>query len=657
MSRQGNRRLTLLLPLAIATAIALSAGTILERDAPPASAIGENSLTSPDPASADDTGSESSMKLDANGFPVVAYLALTTTSQQQIRVLHCNDVNCAGGDESVETAFTTPFGVFSPSLSLDSAGSPVITFVHFGINVLHCNDANCSGNDESLVTYGACCPSEARHVLAPGDLPVVFFRQNGMQMLRCANTNCTTLSNDSTLLIQPANTYTYSFALDTNGFPVVGYIGNNTASGGDLMLLHCNDANCEGGDDIPAVVDSSTIGGLKIYYHTALALMNGNPVIAYSHAEMGPLKVARCDDPNCAGGGDTIEAATTVVGNGSYGIAIDGAGFPVVSFYRSLAGTRVLHCNDAACAGGDESEQLVSGIFENGNPAIQGPTSIVLDSAGLPVVAFYASSPRDLFVLHCGDANCSVPAIPTPTNTPPATNTPVPSTATNTPAPSTPTPTATPTSTPVPPTATFTNTPTNTPVPPTATFTNTPTNTPVAPTATPTDTATATNTPTSTAVPPTATHTATNTPVATATNTPTNTAVPATATFTNTPTNTPVPRTATFTNTPTNTPVPPPATSTNTPTNTPVSTATNTPTSTPAAATATATRTPTATATPAILCGDVNGDGRVNSRDIWRTFIQMFRPYRAHYDLNSDGKVNLADVFIAIKQFGSRCRR
>ena len=401
---------------------------LARHDAPPAAAVGENSLTFPDPATADDTGAESSMKLDANGFPVVAYRTIAgQPNPGQIRLLHCNDVNCAGGDESIEIAFASPFGVFSPSLSLDSAGNPIITFVHFGINVLHCNDVNCAGNDESLVMHGACCPSEARHVLAPGDLPVVFFRHNGMQMLRCANTNCTSLSNDSTLLIQPANTYSYSVALDANGFPVVGYIGNNTASGGDLMLMHCNDVNCDpavNGAESNLLIDDSTIGGRKVFSHVALALVSGNPVVAYSHYDTSVLKVARCNDPNCAAGGDTIEPLNTNTGAHSPGIAIDADGFPVVIYYDGFGQTFALHCNDASCSGGNESNHLVLTHGSN-SPTASSPPSIALDGNGIPIASMYKNNGNDLAILHCGDVNCSVPALPTPTNTPPPTNTPV----------------------------------------------------------------------------------------------------------------------------------------------------------------------------------------------------------------------------------------
>ena len=230
-------------------------------------------------------------------------------------------------------------------------------------------------------------------------------------------------------------------------------------------------------------------------------------------------------------------------------------------------------------------------------------------------------------LVSCPDANCHgatvykgvTPTPPVPTNTPTRTATP-------TPVPATATPTPTRTNTPLP-------TATNTPLPPTATNTPAPTatNTPVPPTATNTPVPTATNTPLPTA---------TNTPLPTATNTP----VPPTATATATKTNTPVLPTATFT------PVPPTAT------NTPVSaTATNTPVA------PTKTNTPSVTSTPS-PCLDLNGDGKVDGRDISIVARALFsepgnRRWNPAADVNGDGKVTLADLFRVIDSSQDReCR-
>ncbi len=217
----------------------------------------------------------------------------------------------------------------------------------------------------------------------------------------------------------------------------------------------------------------------------------------------------------------------------------------------------------------------------------------------------------------------------TPTNTP--RNTPTP-TRTDTP---TNTPTETPTNTP-----THTDTPTNTP---TETPTDTPTHTPTE-TDTPTETPTGTRTPTNT---PTITNTPTNTPTDTPTNTPTETA---TNTPTHTPTNTPT-GTRTPTDTPTDTPVPT-DTPTNTPTNTPEPTDTPTPTRTGDVLPTIVGPTPEK---PSIdMKGDVNCDGKVNSRDALMVLqlnagLKNTLPCIHNADVNWDSRINSKDAALILQ--------
>jgi hypothetical protein len=421
-------------------------------------------------------------------------------------------------------------------------------------------------------------------------------------------------------------------------------ISYTTGGGGlsALRFIHCNDANCDplvNGPESDELIDAVGFNGSGIGGTTTLRLdAAGNPVIAYTNNfndGRKDIKLAHCNDVNCAGGDDANNPAVPVIISValSPSMVLDANGRPVITYGGVGANQFVVHCNDPACAGGDETAVTIDGKTAGNNGS-----SIAMDASGFPVVAFPDSNQGspDLRIVHCGDANCSVPAIPTSTPTATVTNTPLPPTATAVAATNTPQATPTPSNTPVPPTVT------NTPVPPTAT--NTSTNTPVPPTAT----HTSTNTP----VPPTATHTATNTPAPpTATHTATNTPLPPTATHT--ATTTPVPPTATHTAT--NTPAPPTVTNTPVPTHTP----TNTPA--PPSPTSSPTNTsvpPTATATPiGPKCADVNGDGRVNSIDMVRIFIQMFRPYNATYDITQDGAVNISDLFAAAMQFNRRCRQ
>jgi hypothetical protein len=149
------------------------------------------------------------MALDSAGNPVVSYLGGASNT---LKVLHCNDPNCSGGDESITSPDTgVSFGEQS-SLALDSTGNPIVSYQR-GLNntlkVLHCNDPNCSGGDESITSPD---------VSGPG------------------------------------GTYS-SLALDSSGYPVVSYSGANSI----LKVLHCGSAICGDAKPTPTPTSAPTL--------------------------------------------------------------------------------------------------------------------------------------------------------------------------------------------------------------------------------------------------------------------------------------------------------------------------------------------------------------------------------------------------------------
>jgi len=189
-----------------------------------------------------------------------------------------------------------------------------------------------------------------------------------------------------------------SLVLDADGNPVIAYYD---ASSDDLLLAHCNDPRCEGGDEVVSAVDTSGNVGL----FTSLELdAAGNPVISYYDATRDDLKLAHCDDPNCAGGGESIQ---TVDSSGNTGretsLALDSAGNPVISYRRATGGDlKLAHCDDPNCAGGGESIQTVDSSGNTGRHS-----SLRLDDAGNPVIAYYNATSDDLKLARCDDSDCA----------------------------------------------------------------------------------------------------------------------------------------------------------------------------------------------------------------------------------------------------------
>jgi Tol biopolymer transport system component len=299
-------------------------------------------MTSPDTAG--NAGEDMSLALDAMGFPVVSYVDATNSG---LRVLHCNDINCAGGNESITSPDTTAgVGEYS-SLMLDSSGLPVIGYYDYhngALRVMRCDDPNCAGGGESIVTPDAA-----------GDVGVEI-----------------------------------SLVLDAIDRPVISY---GDLDSGYVKILHCGNSDCSASNSITAPIYAL---GLE----SSIVLDgSGYPVVATYDDD---LFVMRCNDVNCAGGNESISSPDTAGFNGAYpSLTLNASGWPVVSYWDVTNGDlKVLHCGSADCTSGNS----IASPDTAGSVGLH--TSIALDGSGNPVVSYYDTSDDDLKVLHCGAPDC-----------------------------------------------------------------------------------------------------------------------------------------------------------------------------------------------------------------------------------------------------------
>jgi hypothetical protein len=324
-------------------------------------------VTTVDGSGGVNVGQYSSLVLDRAGLPVISYYEAYDIANPgptgNLKLARCGDATCTPANVSIQTVDSKGnVGQFT-SLALDAAGNPVMSYQtpSNDLKVVHCNDANCAGGDESM------------HVLL-----------------------------DSVDSVGQYN----SLVLDGSGNPVISYYD---ATNGNLKVVHCNDANCAGDNESIEVVDSA--GNVGLY--TSLALDGaGNPVISYYEAndaanpDTGNLKLAHCNDANCAGGDESIQKVDSLGNVGQYtSLALDGAGNPVISYYDvSNTNLKLAHCSDANCTPGNVSSQTVDNVGTNGSY-----NSLALDAAGNPVISYRDATPAnlDLKLAQCSDADCT----------------------------------------------------------------------------------------------------------------------------------------------------------------------------------------------------------------------------------------------------------
>ena len=359
--------------------------------------------------SSGNVGQYTSLVLDGSGYPVVSYYDSTN---RNLKLAHCNDPNCAGGNESLITLDNSVGNVGKyNSLVLDISGYPVVSYLDgiHGLNLAHCNDPNCAGGDESIVTVdsNSFAGWYTSLVLDSSGFPVVSYYDAtnfDLKLAHCNDPNCDGGDENIVTVDSSGNVGKYnSLVLDSSGFPVVSYWDQTN---GGLTLAHCNDANCDGGDESIVTIDDRFD---NIGWYTSLELdSSGFPVVSYFNEHLDDLMLVHCNDPNCDGGDESIVSIDRFGGAlGSYSsLELDSSGFPVVSYYHWINGDlKLAHCNDPNCDGGDESIITLDNSGDVGQY-----TSLALDGSGFPVISYYDVTNENLKLVHCSDPNCAGPA-------------------------------------------------------------------------------------------------------------------------------------------------------------------------------------------------------------------------------------------------------
>ncbi len=349
-------------------------------------------------------GFSTSLVLDSAGNPVISYYDRPTGL---LKLARCDDADCAGGGESIVGVDSAGLVGVDPSLVLDAAGNPVISYfdaIDRDLKLARCDDADCSGGGESIVRVDSAgvVGQYTSLVLDAFGYPVVsyFDSTNGdLKLAHCDDADCSG-GGESIVTVDSAGAvgrYT-SLVLDAFGYPVVSYFDSID---NDLKLAHCDDADCSGGGESIVRVDSAGLVGVD----TSLVLdAAGNPVVSYLDFTTGDLKLAHCDDADCSGGGESIVRVDSAgLAGVDPSLVLDAAGNPVVSYFDSIDNDlKLAHCDDADCSGGGESIVRVDSAG-----LVGGHTSLELDGSGNPVISYVDFTRGAVKLAHCDNADCS----------------------------------------------------------------------------------------------------------------------------------------------------------------------------------------------------------------------------------------------------------
>jgi len=328
---------------------------------------GQATITTVD--NAGNLGGAGSITIGSDGLPIISYYDATVDLdngiyRQALKVAHCNDVACAGQDETLSFVDDPAAGVgLYTSIAIGADGLPIISYHDFSagtLKVAHCNDVACSGADETITTVDAA----AGHVVGQ---------------------------------------YT-SLTIGADALPIISYYD---ATDKYLMVAHCNDVDCAPGGELITAVDSSNgpDGGGQ---HSSITIgPDGLPIISYYRGGAGNLaKVVHCNDVACTDGDESIWNVGNYGGGHYTSITIGTDGLPIMSYYNNLSGAlEVVHCNTLACFG--YGGHLTITVDDPPATDVGQYTSITIGADGLPIITYYDATAGALKVAHCSNDFCT----------------------------------------------------------------------------------------------------------------------------------------------------------------------------------------------------------------------------------------------------------
>ena len=205
-----------------------------------------------------------------------------------------------------------------------------------------------------------------------------------------------------------------ALAIGADGNPVISH-QTSVASGGcdtsgecSLWVVKCNDPACAGGDETSTIVDDGGSRSENVGANSSIAIgADGNPVISYYDITNVNLKVAKCNDPACAGGDETITAVDSTGDVGGHSsIAIETDGNPVISYYDSTNGdlkvAKYVVSGGTGCASSAWTCTTVDSTGDVGSY-----TSLAIGADGFPVIAYRDNGNKALKYVDCANATCS----------------------------------------------------------------------------------------------------------------------------------------------------------------------------------------------------------------------------------------------------------
>jgi hypothetical protein len=240
-----------------------------------------------------------SIAIGTDGLPVIAYYDGVADA---LKVAHCNDAACTGQNETITLVDDPANNVGRQcSIAIGGDGLPIISYTDStasSLKVAHCNDLACAGQNETITTVEDPANGLSLTSIALGvdGLPIIAYSDATAHTLKVAHCNDIACSgqNETITVLDTATVFVdyVHLTVGADGLPVIVHSAGNP---GVMRITHCNDSACSGQDETR--VDPVT-GSLA---HESIAIgVDGLPLVVYRNSTTGTLNVIHCANVYCS---------------------------------------------------------------------------------------------------------------------------------------------------------------------------------------------------------------------------------------------------------------------------------------------------------------------------------------------------------------------
>ncbi len=242
------------------------------------------------------TGYFTSIAIGTDGNPVVSYYDLTSLD---LRVAKCVNPACTGTPTTTTVDAPGDVGAYN-SVKVRANGLPIISYLdatNGDLKVASCVNAACTGTSTLTPAYttGSVGYYTSLAIATTGNPIIASYDATNLDLVitRCANPECTGVSVSSALDTVSSTGAFSSIAIGADGNPVITYLYNTD---NDLRLAACGNPTCAGPASITTVESFGVVG-----YYASLAIgADGRPIIAHYDVNEADLRVAKCATMTCS---------------------------------------------------------------------------------------------------------------------------------------------------------------------------------------------------------------------------------------------------------------------------------------------------------------------------------------------------------------------